>query len=71
MPLAPGSAPTDEAVEKLSAAFPEFLQEYEPGGLSVDEFANYGATLRTMDQFVSAQEELERFVCRCAESIPA
>ncbi len=70
-PLVPGLTPTDDAVQALSAAFPEFLQAYEPDGLSVDEFANYGATVRTLNEFVSAQEELERFVCRCAENITA
>jgi transaldolase len=69
-PLVPGSAPTDEAIEALAAAFPEFARAYEPDGLSVDEFAGYGATLRTLDEFVTAQNGLERFVRECAGSAP-
>jgi len=65
--LQPGSAPTKEAFETLRSAFPEFVQAYEPEGLSVEEFLTYGATQRTLAEFVAAQTGLEAFVSECAE----
>jgi transaldolase len=39
-------------VDELSARCPEFVKAYEPDGLTVDEFAGYGATARTLRSFV-------------------
>lgn len=66
--LSPGSAPSEEAVQTLCEAFPEFVQAYEPEALSVRDFASYGATVRTLDEFVAAQNGLDDFVRMCVDS---
>jgi transaldolase len=43
-----------ELVERV----PEFVKAYEPDGLSIDEFATYGATMRTLRAFVASYWEL-------------
>ena len=40
-------------VDELSARCPEFVKAYEPDGLTIDQFASYGATARTLRSFVS------------------
>ena len=66
-PLIPGTKPTSEALDVLRTTFPEFVQAYEPDGIHAEEFESYGATRRTLDEFISAQEGLERFVSECSE----
>ena len=44
--------PVDPAAIKRLQSMPEFVKAYEPDGLSVDEFIGYGATNRTLTQFV-------------------
>ena len=41
---------------------PEFRKAYEPEGLTPDEFLTYGATARTLRQFLTADEELDQIV---------
>ncbi len=41
---------------------PEFVKAYEPDGLTPDEFLAYGATARTLRQFLGADEELDQIV---------
>ena len=49
-------------VEDLYDNFAEFRKAYDEDGLSVDEFTDYGATVRTLRQFLDANNELESFV---------
>ena len=49
-------------VEDLYDNFGEFRKAYDEDGLSVDEFTDYGATVRTLRQFLDANNELESFV---------
>ncbi len=49
-------------VEDLYDNFAEFRKAYDEDGLSVDEFTGYGATVRTLRQFLDANNELESFV---------
>lgn len=46
-----------EAIEALTQ-LPDFRRAYEPDGLSVDEFDGFGATVRTLRQFVASYQEL-------------
>lgn len=68
--IAPGTGPSDEALRALAEAFPEFSAAYEPDALTPSEFLGYGATQRTLSEFISAQEELERLICECAAASP-
>jgi transaldolase len=45
-------------VAELQERIPAFGRAYEPDGLTVDEFAGYGATVRTLRGFVAAYHEL-------------
>jgi transaldolase len=49
-------------VEDLYDNFPEFRKAYDEDGLAPAEFTSYGATARTLRQFLSANTELEAFV---------
>lgn len=40
-----------ESVERVSNALPEFVKAYEPDGLLIDEFDDFGATAMTLDGF--------------------
>ena len=51
--------PVPEAVlAELTAKVPDFLRAYEPEGLAVDEFDDYGATRRTLRGFIASYQEL-------------
>jgi len=52
----------DQILAGLKRIGAEFTKAYEPDGMSVDEFDTYGATLRTLRQFLQATAELEAFV---------
>ena len=55
--------PVDAAIiERLTAAFPDFVRAYEPDGMTPAEFDSFGATRKTMRQFLEADEELDRLV---------
>lgn len=55
--------PVDPAiVDALYAAFPEFRRAYDPDGMSADEFEGFGATRKTLRQFLGADEELDQLV---------
>jgi len=56
VPVAP------HVVDALYAALPEFRRAYDPDGLSVAEFDGYGATRRTLRQFLAATARLEELV---------
>ena len=49
-------------VEDLYDNFSEFRKAYDEDGLTTDEFTGYGATARTLRQFLAANSELEAFV---------
>jgi transaldolase len=49
-------------VDTLLAAVPEFRRAYEPDGLTVQGFDTFGATRRTLRQFLAALGELNAFV---------
>lgn len=46
----------------LQGRFAEFRRAYEPDGMSIGEFQDYGATRRTLRQFLGACAELESTV---------
>lgn len=55
--------PVDTRIlEDLYDNFGEFRKAYDVDGLSVEEFTHYGATVRTLRQFLDANNELESFV---------
>ena len=43
-------------------AIPEFNKMYDVDGLKVEEFTNFGATLRTLRGFLQSVNDLEAFV---------
>ena len=56
-------APVDPAIiDELERLIPEFSRAYEPDGMSVAEFADFGPTRRTLRQFLAADAELASLV---------
>lgn len=63
---ASGITPTDRILEPVDPAIvaelrerlPDFVRAYEPDGLAVDEFAGYGATVRTLRGFIKSYHDL-------------
>jgi transaldolase len=49
-------------VNELNRQFADFRRAYEEGGLVVDEFDSYGATRRTLRQFITACHDLDGMV---------
>lgn len=55
--------PVDPAIlSELRKIGPEFAKAYDVDGMTNEEFNTYGATLRTLRQFLQANTELEQFV---------
>jgi transaldolase len=52
----------DHILNPLLENFPEFRKVYDEDGLTVDEFTNFGATLRTLRGFLQSVNDLESFV---------
>jgi transaldolase len=52
-------------VMELNRLFPDFRSAYEEGGLRVDEFDSYGATRRTLRQFIAACHDLDGVIRDC------
>ena len=46
-------------VDELSRTFADFRRAYEEGGLSIEEFDSFGATRRTLRQFIAACHDLD------------
>ena len=46
-------------VTELNRLFPDFRRAYEDDGLPTDEFDAYGATRRTLRQFITACHDLD------------
>jgi transaldolase len=49
-------------LEPMLEKMPEFRKMYEVDGLKVEEFTNFGATLRTLRGFLQSVNDLESFV---------
>ena len=54
--------PVEPRILDALQTMPEFVKAYEPDGLTPDEFLTYGATARTLRQFLAADEELDQIV---------
>ncbi len=55
--------PVDPAiVDDLLRRIPDFGRAYEPDGLAIEEFASYGATVRTLRGFVASYHDLQAAV---------
>ena len=55
--------PVDPAIIRaLYDNIPDFRRAYDPEGMTPNEFLGYGATARTLRQFLNATNELEEFV---------
>jgi transaldolase len=55
--------PVDKRIiEELVRKFAEFRRAYEEGGLSIEEFDSFGATRRTLRQFIAACHDLDALV---------
>jgi transaldolase len=52
----------DDVLDTLYEKFPEFRRAYDSDGMSIGEFEQYGATRRTLRQFLAATAELESVV---------
>jgi transaldolase len=51
-----------EIVDQLSRKFPDFRRAYTEDGLSLEEFDSFGATRRTLRQFIAACHDLDSLV---------
>jgi transaldolase len=49
-------------VETLYEKFPDFRQAFDPGGMTTGEFQEFGATRKTLHQFLGACADLEALV---------
>ena len=55
--------PVDAAIiDELTRRLPEFSRAYEPDGMTPEEFETFGATRRTLRQFLDANNQLEALV---------
>ena len=55
--------PVDPAIiATLRAKVPEFVRAYDEDGMTVDEFERFGATVRTLRQFLEADAQLDALV---------
>jgi transaldolase len=52
----------EEIVSELYQKFPDFRQAYDEGGLTLDEFDTYGATVRTLRGFIKSYHDLQNLV---------
>ena len=60
MPIVDTTAvePDAKMIEVLKSNFEDFVKAYEPGGMTIDEFDSYGATRRTLRQFIGGYDSL-------------
>jgi transaldolase len=49
-------------VNELVKRFPDFRRAYEENGMSIDEFDEFGATVRTLRQFIGACSDLNAVI---------
>ena len=52
----------DAVLDTLCGKFPEFRRAYDADGMAVDEFQDFGATRKTLRQFLTACADLEAVV---------
>lgn len=52
----------EEIVQTLRQKVPEFRRAYDVDGMTIDEFDSFGATRRTLRQFLEADAELDSLV---------
>lgn len=56
-------SPVDpKIVSDLQRKFPDFVRAYDEGGLTIEEFDKFGATMRTLRSFLDATHELANIV---------
>ena len=48
----------EQALEELRTRVPDFVRAYEPDGMTIDEFDDYGATRRTLRGFIASYQDL-------------
>lgn len=60
MPIVDTADKTDDPVmiDVLKRNFPDFVKAYDPDGMTLDEFDTYGATRRTLRQFIGGYDAL-------------
>ena len=54
--------PVDPTILDALLQIPEFRRAYEPDGMTTEEFDEFGATRKTLRQFLAADEELDHLV---------
>jgi transaldolase len=54
--------PVDEAILASLNTIPDFVRAYDPDGMTPAEFDDFGATRKTLRQFLEANAELDRIV---------
>jgi transaldolase len=65
-PIARMDNPVDpQIVRTLTDKFPDFVRAYSENGIAVDDFDTYGATRRTLRQFLAAGGELNGVIRDC------
>jgi transaldolase len=61
--------PVDEGlIRQLRKHFPGFVKAYEPEGMYVSEFDSYGATRKTLAQFLNGYDKMVAIVRGCLNS---
>ncbi|MEP6811728.1 MAG: transaldolase family protein [Actinomycetota bacterium] len=53
-----GDPVPERALEELGAKVHDFVRAYEPDGMTIDEFDDYGATRRTLRGFIASYDDL-------------
>jgi transaldolase len=48
----------EHALEELTAKVHDFVRAYEPDGMTVEDFDDYGATRRTLRGFIASYQDL-------------
>lgn len=56
------SIPVDPQIVAALQTIPDFVHAYEPDGMTPAEFDTFGATRKTLRQFLGADEELDQLV---------
>lgn len=64
MPIADTTAvdPDPQMIDVLKRNFEEFVKAYEPDGMTIEEFDGYGATRRTLRQFIGGYDSVVAIV---------
>lgn len=61
-PVARIDEPVAEPIMATLLGIPEFVRAYEPDGLKIEEFEQFGATRKTLLQFLAADADLDLLV---------